>query len=37
MIYKYYFFGEISFNNDTGLVDTVKFTLVEDSKFGKRN
>ena len=32
-VYKYYFFGEVVFNKITNLVETVKFTLVEDKKF----
>lgn len=32
-VHKYYFFGEIKFNDLTGLVETVKFTLVKDNFF----
>ena len=32
-VYKYYFLGEVIINNSTGLVETVKFTLVKDTKF----
>ena len=34
-LYKYYFLGEVFINETTGLVETVKFTLVKDSKFGE--
>lgn len=32
-LYKYYFTGEISTNEQTGMIDTVKFTLVIDNNF----
>ena len=32
-VHKYYFFGEVVFNDFTGLIETVKFSLVEDKKF----
>ena len=32
-IYKYYFFGEVIKNDFTELIDSVKFTLVEDKNF----
>ena len=32
-LYKYYFTGEISTNDQTGMIDTVKFTLVTDEDF----
>ena len=34
-LYQYYFFGEVIENENTGLVETVKFTLVKDNKFQK--
>jgi len=36
MVYQYYFFGEVFVNETTGLVETVKFTLVKDNKFGTK-
>lgn len=32
-VYKYYFSGDIGFNKITNLVETVKFTLIEDKNF----
>lgn len=32
-VYKYYFTGEYKINEQTGLIDSVQFTLVEDKKF----
>lgn len=32
-VYKYYFFGQIIFNDFTGKIETVKFTLVKDKNF----
>ena len=36
IVYKYYFFGQVLKNSKTHLVETVKFTLVKDAKFGNR-
>lgn len=33
MVYKYYFFGEVFTNEVTGLIETVKFTLIKDKNF----
>ncbi len=32
-VHKYYFFGEIHTNDRTGLIDSVKFTLINDYDF----
>lgn len=32
-VYKYYFFGETIINDFTGLIETVKFTLIKDRNF----
>lgn len=34
-VYKYYFIGEKNINPDTGLIDSVRFTLVEDENFDR--
>lgn len=34
-VYKYYFSGDIVFNEITNLIETVKFTLIEDGNFLK--
>ena len=34
MVYQYYFFGEVFTNDVTGQIETVKFTLVKDNKYG---
>ena len=34
LIYQYYFFGQTFTNEETGLIETVKFTLVKDNNFG---
>ena len=36
-LYKYYFMGEVIFNEYTELVETVKFTLVQDKNFDKKD
>ena len=36
VVYKYYFLGEVYTNKSTDLVETVKFTLVEDEGFANR-
>ena len=32
-VYQYYFMGEIFYNDDTDLIETVKFTLLRDENF----
>ena len=32
-VYEYYFMGEVFTNETTGLIETVKFTLVKDKNF----
>ena len=32
-VYKYYFMGETFVNEESGLIETVKFTLVKDKNF----
>lgn len=32
-VYKYYFIGENFINEETGLIETIKFTLVKDKNF----
>ena len=36
MVYQYYFFGEVFVNETTDQIETVKFTLVKDNKFGTK-
>ena len=32
-VYKYYFFGTVNHNSDTGLIDSITFNLVKDYSF----